>query len=708
MQRLFHALFVIMCAEGLAAQAVIDSGQTAASSPRTAQPPLVSSAGETELAITRIALFSSGVGFFERSGTVSGAAAIAVPFNAGVIDDALKSLAVNDPASASLQVNYPSESTLVRTLRSLSVDLTDNPGLAEILGSLRGAVIDVYAPNLIAGRIMGVEHRFITTAGQGGNEPYLSMFTATGVKTIALKDVSGFSFKDETINADINRALDLIMASRATDTRILTVQLSGDAAQHETQPARQVSLSYVIPAPVWKVSYRLDLSQDKLQGWAIIDNDSDMDWEQVELSLVTGRPVSFIQRLYAPYHLVRPVLPLAIAGVAEAAAYTSGWTTEAPAAVPAPRTANKQLANREEGADMRESAADAAYAVTAASPSSAAGGSAIGSAVQTASAHVAGDLFEFTIKTPVTLARQQSAMLPLVEAHIAAKKTLVFSGEKAMLRGTINPAVSAELTNTTGMKLPAGPITVYDGGVYAGDALITFFPENEKRLISYADDLSVTGSVTSAFSRRVVSVQISRGVMIINRKQTYEKTYVIKNASGEEKRLIIEHPITKGAALADGAQFDERTDAVYRFTRNVPANGVISFTVQEEAPIAERITLTQLRLESFVSYTADAAIPENVRVALQKAVDLKKKADAAQASLSDCEKEFTRLTDEQSRIRQNLTAAGNQTPQGQEYLKKLSDLDTDIDRQNAGIQEARTAAQRAQHEYDAYIAELSL
>ncbi|MDR0708324.1 MAG: DUF4139 domain-containing protein [Treponema sp.] len=689
MRRFWYAALFDMCAGGLTAQAVREDGK----------PPPASTAGETELAITRIALFSSGVGFFERSGAVSGAASIALPFNAGVIDDALKSLAITDPASASIQVNYPSESTLARTLRSLSVDLTENPDIAGILGSLRGVEVDVYAPILISGRIMGVERRFSTTGGVGGDEPYLSLFTQSGVKTVALKDVSGFSFKDENINAGINRALDLIMASRATDTRILSITLGGENARGGE---REVSLSYVIPAPVWKVSYRLDLSHDEplLQGWAIVDNDSDMDWEQVELSLVTGRPVSFIQRLYAPYHLARPVLPLAIAGVAEASTYNSGWV-EAPAASPAPQM-NRKMAGESQ---MAEAADDSAYALSAA-PRVVVGGG--GNAVQTAAPQTAGDLFEFTIKKPVAIARQQSAMLPLVEARIQAEKTLVFSGEKAMRRGIINPAISAELANTTGMKLPAGPITVYDGGIYAGDALINFLPENEKRLISYGDDLSVTGSVTSAFSRAVASVQASQGVMIINRKQVYEKTYTIKNASSEEKRLVIEHPITRGAELADGLQFDERTDSVYRFTRTLPAGGAVSFAVKEEAPIAERITLAQMRLESFVSYASDNALPEAVRTALRKAVELKKKADVANTFLADCEKELARLANEQSRIRQNLTAAGSQTPQGQEYLKKLSDLDATIDEQNAMMQEAKTAAQSARDEYDAYIAGLSL
>jgi hypothetical protein len=678
------AFFLFFLRGGLMAQGVKDGASAQVSQ-------------KADMPIKRVALFSSGVGFFEHKGGLSDQTEIGLPFHVSVIDDALKSLVINDPASGSAQVNYPSESTLFRTLRSLSVDLTDNPGVAGILAGLRGVEIDLYAPNPIAGRILGVEYRSLKPGSNDiweQNEAFLSIFTASGIKTVALKDISGFSFKDQKINNDINRALDLIMNSRASDTRILTVSLPGNAK-------RDVSISYVIPAPVWKVSYRLDLSQDKplLQGWAIVDNDSDTDWDNVELSLVTGKPVSFIQRLYAPYRLLRPTLPLAIAGVADAATYNSGWA-EAPQNAPAPSTALKSM-------KAREAAPTAVYEYTVADEavdSRAVGGG----AVQTASAQQTGDQFEFTIKKPVTLARQQSAMLPLVESNLKAEKTLVFSGEKAMSRGTVNPAISAELTNTSGMKLPAGPITVYDGGTYAGDALINFFPENEKRLISYGDDLSVTGSVTLNSTRNMVSVLVNKGVMTMNRKQVYEKTYTIKNAGREQKRLIIEHPITGGASLAEPAKFDERTATVYRFVLTLPANNTLSFTVKEESPSAERVALTSLKTESLVFYVSNQEIPENVRAALQKAVDLKKKADDAKTALADSERDLTRFTNEQNRIRQNLTAAGGQTPQGQEYLKKLSDLDKNIDDQNAKIDQAKQTAQTAQSDFEAYLAGLSL
>jgi hypothetical protein len=663
---------------------------------------------EAELPLKRLTLFSSGVGFFEHSGTVRDSVFLTLPFELDAVNDALKSLVINDPGSPFPLVRYPSEQTLTRTLKSLSVDLSENPGTAELLNSLKGAELEVYTPAPVRGRIIGVEYRDLSANrfSEGPNFPepsreaYLSLLGSEGIRIIGLKDIGSFSFKDPRLNADLNRALDLITGFRDSRTRNLNVELSGAGN-------RNISLSYVISAPVWKVSYRLDLSRNGgpgispfLQGWVIVDNDGDTDWKGVELSLVTGRPVSFIQNLYAPYRLARPVLPLAIAGTAEARTYDSGWKEQ-----DVQEETNRKL-SRQGSMDMaarfsmEESAApDKAHAL---------GAALMEGAVETALGEALGDQFAFTLKRPVYLDRRQSAMLPLVEGAVKAEKTLVFSGRRAQRGGSIHPAVSAELTNTTGMKLPPGPITVYDGGVYAGDALIEFFPPGEKRLISYGEDLSVSGTLTASNSRTISAVTVNQGIMIIARKQTYEKTYAFKNASGEPKKLVLEHPITGGSVLSEGISYDERTDNVYRFIRTLPPDRELTLTVREEIPAAERIVLAQLRLESFVSYASDREIPETARALLQKAMEYRRKVEEAKAALTEKEERRTRLIAEQDRIRRNLEAAGSGTPQGQEYLKRLMTMDGDIDALGAETDKARKAAQEAQNEYDAYLGSISL
>ncbi|MDR1866905.1 MAG: hypothetical protein LBQ77_01395 [Treponema sp.] len=646
--------------------------------------------------LTRLSLFSSGVGFFEHNGTVNGAISLDVPFAFKAVNDVLKSLTINDPNSRNPMVQYPSEQTVERTLKSLKIDLSGNPSISRLLNDLKGATLDVYAPNQITGRIIGVEERNeLNVTGNTTRQSYLSLFTVSGVKVIAIKEIQTFSFKDPQITADLNRALDLLLLSREHDTRTLTVVLPGSGS-------RNVSLSYVIPVPVWKVSYRLDLSQQLLQGWAIVDNDSDTDWNNVELSLVTGRPVSFIQNLYAPYNTDRPTVPLSIAGIAQAQQYDSGW--EGTGFSDAKEVLSSRAVSEEMQMDspMRASPATGGAFGYAPRPNAITGGT-----VDTTSGRQAGEQFEFTIKRPVTIARQQSAMVPLVEGTIKAEKSLVFSGTKANDGSTVNPSISAEIINTIGMKLPAGPITVYDGGNYSGDALIEFFPEQVKRIISWGDDLSVTGTVTASNSRAVTSVTVREGIMTVNRRQIYTKEYTFNNNSGTDKRLIIEHPFIGGTTLTEPKTYEERTAQLYRFVRNLPS-GVTVYTVTEEVPVYERINLTQLTLNTFISYATNGEIPQHVRNALEKAVALRRNVDNAKTVQATAEAYHNRMLNEQERTRKNLEAAGRDTQQGRDYLNKLAQQDKEIDVAIEDINNAQAAVKAAQTEYDDYISTLDL
>jgi hypothetical protein len=686
------ALLFALSAGGAFAQSVQD---------RTGGP-------ETAIPLRKISLFSSGVAYFEHGGEVSGSVELSLPFNQNAVNDALKSLVINDRGSSSPSVRYASEQTLYRTLRSLKIDLSGNPGAAEILQSLRGAELQVNVPYAVTGRILGVEFRRALDQTEGGaysgetlQEAWLSLATDQGIRLMAVKDIVSFSFTDPRINGDLNRALDLLLESRDAETRLLTISLPGTGS-------RSVSLSYVIPAPVWKVSYRLDLQAEKplLQGWAIVDNDGDADWTDVELSLVTGRPVSFVQNLYPPYYQRRPTLPLAIAGIAQAETYSSGWGGGRDAMATA-----EALAMDQDSADYGSRAKVMREAPAAPSPSAAfntAQLSLAGGAAQTAQGQVLGDQFQFTLPRKITLERQASAMFPLVEGTLAAEKTLVFSGARAAGGGPIHPAVAAELANTTGMKLPAGPVTVFDGGSYAGDALLEFFPAGEKRLISYGADLSVTGAMTASGSQTLRGVSISKGVMTITRQIAYERTYTFHNASGEGKRLILEHPVTGGTTLALPESFEERTDSVYRFSLNLPPDRELSFAVREESPREERIVLSQLRPETFAAYVSTQEIPAPARAALTQAIELKNAADEARAAQTEAEKQRDYRISEQDRLRRNLEAAGNQTPQGQEYLKRLVAMDGEIDELSAKLEAAKKDALAAQKTYEDYLGGLDL
>jgi hypothetical protein len=662
-------VFLLLCAIGynLWAQSIINEVQN--------QVPL-----------KKVVILTSGLAYYEHSGTVNGEASLNIPFRIEAVNDALKTIVVNDPSSANPSIVYQSEQTLLQTLRSLKIDLSDEPGIAAILSKLRGAEVEITSPTPYSGRIAGIEYRPVFSSSYSqSSEPWLMLNTKEGIKLFNLKEINSINFKDSVIEHDLNRALDLITESRNSFSKQLFVNLPASGR-------RNVSISYVIPSPVWKVSYRLDLSAAKplFQGWAIVDNDSDNDWNNVELSLVAGRPVSFIQNLYPPYYVSRPTLPLSIAGTAEAQAHDSGVAFSDMAA---PRA-------RTEAAPMT-----AQRYILAEEPNIA------GGTIQTASGSEAGGQFEFTIKNPVSLNRRMSAMLPLVESSIEARKLLIYGGAGR------HPRLGAEITNTSGMNLPAGLITVYDGGVYAGDALIEFWSDKEKRLISFGEDLSVTASASDANTRTVSSVTVSGGVMTINRSQIFAKTYTFINSSSVSKQLTIEHTKTANTSLvspketeqtASGQTASSQTAAIYRFNVALPANRETSLTVSEQRPLSERITLLPLRQDAFLSYTTNQEIPPRVRTALLRAVELRNVSDAADQTVKDIEAQKNRLIADQDRIRRNLEAAGNQTQQGQEYLKRLVSLDSEIDALTVSLDRAINSAKTAREAWENYINGLNL
>ena len=299
---IFFGIFASCATPALAQGTQVPAGNGAA---KIADVPLVG-----------VSLYSSGVGYFVHRGKINGDAAVELEFDVSSIDDVLKSLTVYDPNTQGLSVTYDAEDTLSRTLQSLRVDLSGAPSLGEMLSNLRGESVSLRVPDRVEGRILGAE-RIQSEAGETWR---LSLLTPTGIRRIGLDEIESLSFSDAALSADLTRALDALSAGAGNGLRKVRLNLSGKGE-------REVSVGYVVPVPVWKAAYRLDLSGEKpfLQGWAIVDNAGSADWKAVRLSLMNGKPVSFIQNLYNPFYVSRPVLPLSIAGYADAKTYDSGY-----------------------------------------------------------------------------------------------------------------------------------------------------------------------------------------------------------------------------------------------------------------------------------------------------------------------------------------------------------------------------------------------
>jgi hypothetical protein len=359
-------------------------------------------------------------------------------------------------------------------------------------------------------------------------------------------------------------------------------------------------------------------------------------------------------------------------------------------------------------------ASDASALAPAPSPqyapaaASAAGSSMLNSVQAQTQTDSAGEQFVFTFNEAASIAANNSAMLPLVSLRIQSEKALVFRGSE-MRNATVHPAITAEIANTSDTSLPAGPITVYDSGIYAGDALLEFLNAGEKRLVSWGEDLSVSGSMEYTFNREAMkTASLSNGIMRINTKLIYHYSYSLHNRGASAKDILIEQDKLANAALTQPATFKEETDNVYRFALTLDAGESTTFEVQQEQSSYQQVTLSRLSLDDLLSYSTSGDIPPAVQAALKQASDLKKAANDASNAVTALQTQRSALAQDQDRIRQNLTAAGNNTPQGQAYLQRMAEQDTQLDDLAKQITSAQTAADAAQKAYEDYIAGLSL
>ena len=284
-----------------------------------------------EVPVERVILFTSGVGYFEHEGRVSGDADVTLRFDREALNDVLKSLVVEDRGGRVAGVVYPTQAPVERTLRSFAVDLSGSPDLAAVLRQVRGAEVAVTTPGgVVRGTVLSVGEQPREAGGAAVPVDVLTLLTAGGLVSVRLDTAARIAFADPALQAELEAALGALAEAQDGDRKPVRVQFRGGGA-------RPVRLGYVVEAPVWKTSYRLVLPEaapprgatrpapeGALQGWALVENPTEADWDGVDLTLVSGRPVSFVTDLYTPRYVDRPVVTLGDDAVVRPETYAAG------------------------------------------------------------------------------------------------------------------------------------------------------------------------------------------------------------------------------------------------------------------------------------------------------------------------------------------------------------------------------------------------
>src|SRR5262245_64663656 len=274
-----------------------------------------------KIPITQVVLFNSGVGYFHRSGDVEGDARVDLQFSAADINDLIKSLVVHDAHGKAVPLRYDSQEPIEKTLKSFAIDLSANPSFGQILNQMRGQKVEVTLqpnnpalnglPGNLTGTIVGMEtaHRpHSPTAPNVAEMELLNLACAEGIRSVPLSAVQRVRFLNPTIENELRRALDVVAVGHDSLKKTVHLGFKGDGR-------REVRVGYVVENPIWKTSYRLVKAEDgkwRLQAWANVENTSDEDWNEVKLTLVSSRPISFQMDLYPPLFIPRPTVEPAL------------------------------------------------------------------------------------------------------------------------------------------------------------------------------------------------------------------------------------------------------------------------------------------------------------------------------------------------------------------------------------------------------------
>ncbi len=750
----------------------------------------------SQLPIRRVSLYSNGVAYIERRGIVSNNAEINLSFKQSQVDDVLKSMVVLDLGQGRIgAVSYnssapPSAKTAEIPFSIEAETNGENGGIAGVLAQLQGAKVSVATNNGAAiGAILTVETRnvpadkdrparqakFLVIAGENGE---LSSFDLETVRSVKL-------LENGTVK-DVNEFANATASARRRDAKTITVTSEG-AGQ------REMIVSYTIAAPIWKTTYRVVLDQAGkpfFQGWAIVDNVSDEDWQSVKLSLVSGSPVSFIQPIQQPFFRYRPVVPIpndlkltpqiyedgisansssdtitgtvfdatgAVipnanitirnnssgatqtvasdsngnfssvqlnAGTYTVSAYANGFqnftvsnvqvgsgqinnlrlslnvgSNSATVTVSAEQVQSLPINGRQTSNYMALSNlvnVSGADATTSVSNALTTGNSGVTTA---ASGEEIGDLFEYKIEQPVTVMRDRSALIPIVQTTMEGERVSIYN--EAVRRD--RPMGGMRLVNTTALTLEGGSMTILDKDSYAGEALMERLKPKEQRFISYALDLGTLVTVRSEEdSSPAKLVKVLNGAFEVHYFQQEKKTYTLQNQTDRPRVVFLEFPVRQEWLLSDETpKPDITTQKYYRFKIELAGYDKKELIIGEQRALMDTYALTNLSRADLELFLTRRYINDETKARLEKLIDLRMKINQIQLKLNSFSDEVEKIEDDQKRLRENIEAL-SKTPEAktliERYIAKANDQETRLETMEKERQTLETDKQKLEAE----------
>jgi len=680
------------------------------------------------LPVRRVVLYKNGVGYFEHTGRVNGSQQVGIDFTTAQLNDALKSLTVVDLGGGRITgVNYNSVAPLEQRLKTLRLPLTASTSREEYLNALRGAKVEVKNGATIAtGRVLSIDLREHKKDDKSIEQRYeLSLVTETNdLRTFELSPSTSVRLMERDLNTEVSRYMDLIASTRAEDLRRMTVSTSGNGE-------RTLFVSYISEVPVWKSTYRIILPEKatdkpRLQGWAIVDNTVGEDWTNVELSLVAGAPQSFVENLSQPLYIRRPevalpttaqLTPQSHEGTVDNDEATEGKSATTSSSYGVAGHIGVGSGSGVAGGYLGENGiVTMRRGVVGGAPASAPQPTVPASAttVEVVSAEVEpvatsqelGDLFEYKLKDRVTIAKNQSALVPILSSNVEVEKVTMWHEDAKY------PLRALWMTNSSGETLDAGTFNIVDAGAFAGEGVLEHIKPGEKRLLSYAVDQGVRITTNEdSETDRVTKVKVVRGMMTMTQQERAMKTYTIRNEDTSARSMVIEHPVQKEWKIISKDKPVETTANYYRFKVPVESKKTAKLTVEVAHTKENMVYIANVNPDMVDVYVKAKSIPASLEKALHSILAQKNVVADINARSNQKNNEIQSINTDQGRLRENMKALKGSAEEKTliaRYTKQLNDQEDQIEALRKDVTSLNQQRVQEQAKLDKMIMELNL
>ncbi len=663
------------------------------------------------LPIHRMILYKHGVGYFERRGAVDGTE-LRLSFPRAAMDDVLKSLVALDLGAGQVHgVDFETPEDRAAQIARGSIHLSDNRSMLDLLRDLRGRRVRLWledereeprkgfglrggrpptardpdesdgppVPELpppsrtqVDGLVIGID---VEDDENLLRAPIVSIYQPDQrrVRTYGLREIKRLELLDDRSAEDLSYFLRA--AQSEEDRRAATLRLS--------EGAHELLVGYIAPAPAWRVSYRL-LAENKeqstenngsdgkeavlgslfsvlLQGWGLFDNQLDEDLIDVGLTLVAGMPVSFRYRLYEPHTPERPLVADEERTVNAPIEFAGGMPPPAPAVMAAApmmkRTGHPLTLSADEPATERLSM-DMLEASTAAAS--------VG--------EERGALFQYRVAHPVSVARGQSAMVPIVGQRLGGRKELLYNSAKLPK----HPVASLRMRNETGLTLERGPVTVIEEGDYAGEAVLPFTRAGGELIVPYAVELGITIAEEHSGERQTSGLSVRDDYLIIQEWDIRQTLYRIHSTLSASAEVTIEQALLPSYTLTDSPAPSEQAQGLARWPVACAPNVETSFIVRQRSETSRWERIGDLAPKQLREYLRQRYLDEATYQDLVGVLEVYGQIAGHRRRLEEIERERKAIYKQQQQIQGSLGPLGREGEEGalrSRYVATLGGLE---------------------------------